>query len=273
MIPAEFKKTTKHKKEYDDWMAQYEDLPEEFNHLPPPEMQKQEYEASPDYKLKEKTKQSFSKEYKHLTEANSYFLGCTYHIYTSTYKKRLKVFRDIYTDAEEHNFIIDEQDLINSYQFSDFIDDNLKKNIGYSLQKIQNYLREKLKSLGYKIKNTVTKDGKVNSIAIKEASVINLDVEPVLDLSGMRIKDKIIYLELIGFFDYIKGKEPYLNTNQIASIVSAFIGEKSKTIQSYINPILSKEVSQRNNPFKNRSNVEKIKLQLINLGINNIKSS
>ena len=85
MIPIEFKQTIKHKKVYDDWMSQYEyeDLPDELKHLPPSKIQQEEYEASQDYKLKQQTKQSFSKEYQKLTEANSYFLGCIYNVYTS----------------------------------------------------------------------------------------------------------------------------------------------------------------------------------------------
>lgn len=274
MIPIEFKQTIKYKTEYDDWMAQYEyeDLPDEFKHLPPSEVQKEEHEASPDYKLKQQTKQSFSKEYQELTGANSYFLGCTYDVYTSTYETRLEAFKDTYTDAEEHNFIVDEIDLINSYHFSDFIDESLKKNIGYSLQKTQNYLRDKLKSLGYEIENTITKEGKVKSIATKGASVIQFDNEPIIDLSDSNAKDKIRYLGLIGFFEFIKKREPYLNTNQIASLLSAITGCNQKTIQPYINPILSTEVLQDNNPLKNNKKVIKIRKQLINIGLKNIET-
>lgn len=274
MIPIEFKQTIKHKTEYDDWMAQYEyeDLPDEFKHLPPSEVQQEEYEASPDYKLKQQTKQSFSKEYQELTGANSYFLGCTYNVYTSTYETRLEAFKDVYIDAEEHNFIVDEIDLINSYHFSDFIDESLKKNIGYSLQKTQNYLRDKLKSLGYEIENTITKEGKVKSMATKGASVIQFDNEPIIDLSDSNVKDKIRYLGLIGFFEFIKEREPYLNTNKIASLLSAITGCNQTTIQPYINPILSTEVLQDKNPLKNSKKVAEVRKQLINIGLNNIET-
>lgn len=273
MIPIEFKQTIKHKKEYDDWMTQYEyeDLPDEFKHLPPSKIQQEEYEVSPDFKLKQQTKQSFSKEYQQLTEANSYFLGCTYNVYTLTYETRLEAFKDTYIDAEEYNFIIDELDLINSYQFSGFINESLKKNIGYSLQKTQNYLRHKLQSLGYKIENTVTKEGKVKSIATKGASVIQFDNEPIVDLSDSNAKDKIRYLGLIGFFEFIKKREPYLNTNKIASLLSAITGCNQKTIQPYINPILSTEVLQDKNPLKDSKKVAEVRKQLINIGLNNIE--
>ena len=274
MIPKEFKETTKLKEEFENYMAQfeYDEIPEEFAHLPPPEVQEKEYEASDEYKFKEQTKQSFSDEYTKLTEVNSYFLGCTYSSYASTYDTRLQAFQNLYIDAEEHNFIIDELDLISSYQFSDLIQENLKKSIKYSLEKTNYSLKEKLKPLGYKIENRITNEGKVNSIAIKDASVIKLENEPVIDLSDSKPIDKIRYLGLIGFFKYIRDREPHLNTNQIASLISGVTGIKQRTIQSYINPILSSEVSQKKNPFMNKKKVTEIKRELINIGIVKIEN-
>ena len=269
MIPIEFKKTTKHKKEFDNYMAQfeYEEIPVELEHLPPVELQREEYEASPEYKLKEKTKQSFSNEYKQLTEANSYFLGCTYNTYNSTYETRLQAFKEQYIDAEEHNFIIEELDLIRGYKFSYLIQDNLKKNIKYSLEKTNNYLKEKLKSLGYEIEKIKTKEGKINIIATKGASIINLDNEPTIDLSDSKPIDKIRVLGLIGFFNDIKNREPNLSINQIASLISAITDIHQKTVQSYINPILSTDVSQNKNPFNRKEKVAEIKNTLINIGL------
>jgi hypothetical protein len=274
MIPKEFKETTKLKEEFENYMAQfeYDEISEEFAHLPPPEVQEKEYKASDEYKFKEQTKRSFSDEYKKLTGSNSYFLGCTYNSYSTTYEKRLQDFTDTYIDAEEHNFIIDELELISAYQFSDLIQENLKKNIKYSLEKTSHYLKEKLKSLGYRIENKITNEGKVNSIAIKDASVIKLDNEPVIDLSDSKPIDKIRYLGLIGFFKYIRDREPHLNTNQIASLISGVTGIKQRTIQSYINPILSSEVSQKKNPFMNKKKVTEIKRELINIGIVKIEN-
>ncbi|WP_111308567.1 hypothetical protein [Confluentibacter sediminis] len=274
MIPKEFKNTKQLKEEYNNHMAQfeYQEIPEEFAHLPPIEIQQKEFEQSQEYKMQVLIEKTFSKEYKKLTDDLTYFLGCPYSIYASTYETRLKSFKDNYMDAEEHNFIIDELNLISSYQFPEFIETGLKKSIKYSLEKTNNYLKEKLQSLGYKIENTITKEGKINSIAVKNASVIKLDTEPIIDLSDSKAKDKIRFLGLIGFFDFIKEKEPYLNINQIASLLSAITSIKQQTIQPYINPILSKEVSQNNNPFNDKPKVNIARKQLINIGLTNIKT-
>jgi len=274
MIPKEFKKTIEHIKKYDSYMTQfdYEEIPEELEHLPSIEFQRKEYEASPEYKLEELTKQSFSNEYSQLTEAKSYFLGCTYNSYNLTYKTRLNAFKDIYIDAEEHNFIIDELSLIRSYNFSFFIEDNLKKNIKYSLEKTNHFLKEKLKKLGYEIKNTTTKEGKINSIAIKGSTVIKLDNEPIVDLSDSKPIDTIRALGLIGFFDYIIDREPNLSINQTASLISAITRINQQTVQPYINPILSSGVSQNKNPFENAKKVAEVKRQLINIGIKDFKT-
>jgi hypothetical protein len=274
MIPKEFKKTTAHKEEYDDYMAlfDYEEIPEELEHFPPPEIELKEYEASPEFRLKELAKKSFTSEYKKFSEAKSFFLGCTYDAYTSNYEKRLQDFKNTFIDAEEHNFIVDELNLISSYQFSDLINENLKKNIKYSLEKTAYYLKEKLKSLDYKIEDRITDNGNVNSIAVKDASVIKLNNEPTIDLSDSISIDKIRYLGLVGFFDYIKDREPHLSINQVASLISGITGVFQQTIQPYINPILSSEVSQEKNPFLNKKKVAEITKQLINIGVINIKN-
>lgn len=273
MIPKEFKKTTEYKEEFDKYIAQFEyvEIPEEFEHLPPSEVQKKEYEVSEDYELKEKTKHSFSKEYKELTSAKTYFLGCTFNSYNSTYGDRLKVFKAQYIDAEEHNFIIEELDLIRSYHFLYLIENDLKKNIKYSLEKTIRYLKEKLKSLGYEIKNT-TKDGKMNSIAVKGDSIIKLNNEPTIDLSDSKPIDRIRALGLIGFFKNIKDREPHLSINQIASLTSAITDINQRTVQSYINPILSTDVSQEKNPFNKIEKVTVIKNTLISIGLKNFET-
>jgi hypothetical protein len=274
MIPKEFKKTIEHIKKYDSHMTQfdYEEISEELEHLPSIEFQRKEYEASPEYKLEELTKQSFSDEYVQLTEDKSYFLGCTYNSYSLTYKSRLKAFKDLYIDAEEHHFIIEELNLIRSYNFSYFIEDKLKKSIRYSLEKTNYSLKEGLKSLGYTIKNTVTEEGEINSIAIKDASVIKLDTEISVDLSDTEDIDKIRILGLIGFFKYIIDREPNLNNNQIASVISSFTGIKQNTVYPYINPFFKKDIDQKKNPFNNKGKVAKAKRDLINIGVSNIEN-
>jgi hypothetical protein len=192
MIPKEFKKTTKNKTEYDNHMAQFEhdDMPEEYNHYLDSEIAEKEFKESPEYKLQETTKQSFSNEYKQLTEANIYFLGCTFNSYTSTYETRFQAFKDLYIDAEEHNFVIEELEHLNNYQFHDFIVEDLKKNIFYSLEKTRDFLQDKLKSLGYRIENNISVDGEFTTVAIKDTSIIRLEETPSIDLSDIKQIDR-----------------------------------------------------------------------------------
>jgi hypothetical protein len=161
MIPKEFINTIEQQKEYNNYMAQfeYEEIPEEFAHLPPSEVQRKEYEASPEYKLEKLIKESFTKEYNKLTEARSYFLGCTYDIYTTTYKTRLQAFKDLYMDAEEHNFIHEELQAITFCNLPKYIDTKLLKSINYSLERTKDFLITKLNELKFKVDFSVNEKG------------------------------------------------------------------------------------------------------------------
>ena len=76
-------------------------------------------------------------------------------------------------------------------------------------------------------------------------------------------------LHQLGILDFLKEKEPFnLSTNALASVISGITGEKREVMQSYLNPIFSKNVSQKNNPLKTESTVKKIKHKLILVGYN-----
>lgn len=98
----------------------------------------------------------------------------------------------------------------------------------------------------------------------------NLKVElPEIDLSGSSATEKIIYLHKLGVIDYLKSKQPFLSsTNSLATILSAIIDEKPGTIQSMINPILSKKVDEKNNPLNSPKPVAKVIKQLNDIGFN-----
>lgn len=188
MIPKEFKNTIEQKKEYDDYMTQfeYDEIPEEFAHLPPLEVQEKEYEASDEYKLKEQIKQSFSDEYAKLTEINSYFLGCVFKSYESTYKSRLVAFQKKYIDAKEHNFIYDELNAIIFFELPNYIDDGLNKSISYSLERTKEYLINRLEELSFNVVFTVNDNG-LETLSIKnnqkDLSIKKMD-KPKLEWKG-----------------------------------------------------------------------------------------
>lgn len=135
-------------------------------------------------------------------------------------------------------------------------------------------MKEQLSSDAYLQLETISKTKKRN-IEYLERWIINnkpnnLKVElPEIDLSGSSATEKIIYLHKLGVIDYLKSKQPFLSsTNSLATILSAIIDEKPGTIQSMINPILSKKVDEKNNPLNSPKPVAKVIKQLNDIGFN-----
>jgi hypothetical protein len=74
----------------------------------------------------------------------------------------------------------------------------------------------------------------------------------LIDFSeGTDAKTKLAILYELGIFDYLREKAyPINSANKIASLLSAIIGGEAKTLQTYINPIISPDTDQRNAPKK-----------------------
>lgn len=84
---------------------------------------------------------------------------------------------------------------------------------------------------------------------------------------SVSISIKMIYLERLGILDFLRKEEPFTtSTNRLAKILGRVIGAKSVTVQPYLNAMYGKNVSEKNNPLKSRSNVESVEEQLINIG-------
>lgn len=90
-----------------------------------------------------------------------------------------------------------------------------------------------------------------------------------IDLSNSNAVQKIIYLKELGIIDLLR-KEPCfaLSVNNLANVITAITGEKNTTIQPYLNVLINSTGHENNNPYKTTSTVEKVKNQLINLGVN-----
>lgn len=90
-----------------------------------------------------------------------------------------------------------------------------------------------------------------------------------LDLSNTTAKEKIIYLQKLGVLDFLRAKTPF-NTSvlSLASVLSGITGENEGTLQSYLNPIYSSGVAQKNNPLNNKETVSNVVSQLLNIGFN-----
>lgn len=225
---------------------------------------KDSYFESEEYKYKANINETFKTEYYTLSRESKYFTGCPFKLYKTTYKDRLKKFEEIYQDSKEEDFISSELKTLNDYYFIEYIENELKLNISYSIQRTKEYLLEKV---GYKLINSISSEGEVRTKAIKDSSTIELSNEILADLSNTPNKEKIIYLSILGILDKLKSENENISNNSIAKIISAITGIKASTCQSYINPILNKETKQDNNPINKPENVEKVKLKLIDLGI------
>ena len=94
------------------------------------------------------------------------------------------------------------------------------------------------------------------------------EILPEIDLSSSNAVQKIIYLNELGIIDLLK-KQPCFATsvNNLTNVITAITGEKHTTIQPYLNVLINRSGHENNNPYKTISTVEKVKNQLLHLGV------
>lgn len=91
--------------------------------------------------------------------------------------------------------------------------------------------------------------------------------EELIDLSDTSIIGKIIYLEKLGIIDYLRNQKPFnTSVNSIATVLSAVTGAKATSIQPLLNPLLGKDVINKNNPLNSKKKVNSIENILLNIG-------
>lgn len=91
--------------------------------------------------------------------------------------------------------------------------------------------------------------------------------DEIIDLSDTSIVGKIIYLEKLGIIDYLRSQKPFnTSVNSIATVLSAVTGAKATSIQPMLNPLLSKDVYNKNNPLNSMKKVYSIENILLNIG-------
>ena len=105
---------------------------------------------------------------------------------------------------------------------------------------------------------------------IEKKAIQPQQAEPeAIDLSDTSNTEKIIYLQKLGVIDFLRTKQPFLSSiNSLATVLSAVTGAKTETIQPMLNPMISKEAGQKNNPLNSKNTVSKVETQLINIGFN-----
>lgn len=88
-----------------------------------------------------------------------------------------------------------------------------------------------------------------------------------LDLSASNAVQKILYLNELGVIDFLRTKQPFnTSINSLANVLTAITGEKQRTLQPYLNALLSNTGAENKHPYHTESTVEKIKSQLTNIG-------
>jgi len=101
----------------------------------------------------------------------------------------------------------------------------------------------------------------------KFEEIAELTPGSVLDLSHTRASEKIIYLNELGIIDFLRKKEPFKRSiNKLAIALSAITDEKSVTLQSALNAMLTTTNSEQKNPYYSADTAPKVQANLINLG-------
>jgi hypothetical protein len=220
---------------------------------------------------------SFFTEYLQYKETN-YFFGCSFQVYKKTYNQRLKDYLANFFDTDEISFIKDELDEgIYNYKFKEFdlgcFDKNIilkyernKKQINHSLTKRLEYLSQRSKENGYDL--VYNKSSETYSLArIKQLLEVKKE-EDLIDYSTSSLAEKIIALNEGGVINFLKEKEPFnTSTNSLAGYLSLCLGEKTTSIQSYIQPLINKDNDQSKSPYTTTGTVKRVQQKLINIGL------
>lgn len=92
-----------------------------------------------------------------------------------------------------------------------------------------------------------------------------------LDYSETNAKRKIIYLHQLGILDFLRqAQKPNTSVNAIAEILSAITGEKTITLQPYLNPIFNTNNEQARNPLRSSKHVDEVNKHLDKKGFERI---
>jgi len=115
----------------------------------------------------------------------------------------------------------------------------------------------------------------INELDINENNDIS-NTETILDYSDNKYPERIVFMYELGIIEYLRNIPPFnTSTNKLAEVLSTFTGIKQSTLQSYINPILSKDVDKKKSPL-NEKNLKTVREKLLNIGYipkNNLNKS
>jgi 6-pyruvoyl-tetrahydropterin synthase len=183
---------------------------------------------------------------------NIYWSFCSFNVYSNTYESRLSEFLYENDNATEYEFIeleIENIERLKGIWYFDYFEGRTEELIISSWDRKISYLNDRLENFE-------------NQDEIEEEIE-----EDIIDLCSTKLSEKLVYLHELGILEFLLMKEPFISSkNTLASALSGLIGEKAKSIQSAINPINNKSVSQKNNPLKSTKKVNIVRQKLISIG-------
>ena len=205
---------------------------------------------------------------------SEYFFGCNFDVYQKTYTDRLDDFKTSFYDADEIDFITSELEegvftnKLKEYRLGDFeiqIDSDINDQIYFSLKRRFEYLQQRAKETGFDL--VYNKNSKSYSLEPIKQNLELIKEEVLMDYSDSILTERIIALNELGVLEFLKEKYPFnTSVNKLAESLSLCLGEKTTSIQSYINPIFSKKSDQSKSPYNTEETVERIKQKLIHIG-------
>jgi len=203
--------------------------------------------------------EAFEKEHSAYNGENIYFYGCSFSSYKNTFEKRLDAHLQEYIENSIISFIELELESSEKPYTEKWVSSKMQKNINTSLRIRREFLSEKAELNDYEVINS---DNTYSLLKINNPTKTG---EVLVDLSDTTIKQKLIYLHELGLLHELRKVEPFkYSVNRIAQAVSAIIGEKQSTIQSYINPIFNTSSKQDNSALHNQEDVDDVRHSLIN---------
>jgi hypothetical protein len=142
----------------------------------------------------------------------------------------------------------------------------------YDKKALALYIEHLVKDFKEKFNKEKIKNGPSKILMFYQTKLNNLPNTLIstdnIDLSNSNAVQKIIYLNELGIIDLLRSEPCFFSSvNNLTNIITAITGEKHTTIQPYLNVLINKTGNENNDPYKTKNTVNKVKNELINLGV------
>jgi len=196
----------------------------------------------------------FNAEYRLYRIKKIYFYGCAFSVYRVLYEERLETFIKNTSEASEIDFIELELKEEEKPFYDYLLSEKAKREVYIAIQNRIDFLKQRALEIGFKIHENGTRK-----------ILFHKPIE-LLDFSDSNIPTKITFLHELGILEMLQKKNKKGSINKLAELLSGVIGEKTTTIQSYINPILAPtRVEQSKSAIKN-DKIQRVEFIIKKLG-------